>query len=74
MILRDSWRFEIAGKSGKDVKNLSKYPSEDEVLYLPGTTFNVISSSGVHAGKRRPAQMSPLLSFLRKSDERLGRR
>jgi hypothetical protein len=39
------WRFEIAGKSGKDVKNLSKYPSEDEVLYLPGTTFNVISSS-----------------------------
>ena len=45
------WRFEITGNSGKNVKSLSRYPTEDEVLYLPGTTFQVISRSGVHAGK-----------------------
>jgi len=42
------WRFEITGKSGKNVRNLSKYTTEDEVLFLPGTTFRVISS-GRHA-------------------------
>jgi len=42
------WRFEITGRSGKNVQNLSKYPTEDEVLFLPGTTFQVISS-GRHA-------------------------
>lgn len=46
---RGPWHFTITGSSGKHVAMLSKYPTEDEVLYLPGTRFEVVSSSGVHS-------------------------
>jgi phage-related protein (TIGR01555 family) len=37
-------RFEVKGKTGRDISKLSHYPGEAEVLFKAGTRFKVISN------------------------------
>jgi len=37
-------RFEVKGKTGRDISKLSHYPSEAEVLFKAGTRFKVVSN------------------------------
>ncbi len=43
------WHFTITGSTGKNVAMLSRYPNEEEVVYLPGTKFKVIRLTGTHS-------------------------
>ncbi|HEX5328054.1 MAG TPA: hypothetical protein VFW75_15410, partial [Acetobacteraceae bacterium] len=37
------YQISVHGKTGRNVANMSAFPAEAEVLYLPGTTFRVMS-------------------------------
>ena len=43
------WQITINGKTGKDVKPISNYPKEAEVLFPPGTEFKVIARDDTEA-------------------------
>ena len=43
-------QFTISSLAGKDIQPLSQVPSESEVLFRPGTTFDVISKVQDAAG------------------------
>lgn len=38
------YQISVHGKTGRNVANMSAFPAEAEVLFLPGTTFRVLSN------------------------------